>query len=182
MSSSLSHNIVVFCCNWVIIVKELSNSNNQKVAQPSNIVLCPVPSHCYSSNVDLCQILHLVNENVTYGVRQYSTARQLSDAEGTWWVNSRDENGYPDIQLWNNIRIIKCLNGYPVVDIMKLVILHYSKLTVTDHSAAKWSGVNVALSSPAYLPLFPVQTGEVGGGSRRQISCRNRCLCDYCLY
>ena len=34
MSSSKSHNIVVFCCNWVIMVTQLSNS--PKVAQPSN--------------------------------------------------------------------------------------------------------------------------------------------------
>jgi len=35
---------------------------------------------------------------------------------------------------------------------MKLVDLHYSQLTVNDHSADMRSGRNFALSSPAYSP------------------------------
>ena len=72
------HSIVIFCCNWVIMVKQLSNS--PKVAQPSNNVTCPVLSHSCSSNIGICQKLHWVNENMTYCVRQYGTAHQLSDA------------------------------------------------------------------------------------------------------
>ena len=44
-------------------------------AQPSNNVSCRVPSHNCSSNASVCPTLHLVNENMTYSVRQYSTAR-----------------------------------------------------------------------------------------------------------
>ena len=62
MLSSQSHKIVVFCCNWVIMVKQLSNS--LKVAQPSNHVSCPVPSHSCSSNVGVC-----VNFLMPYGRR-----------------------------------------------------------------------------------------------------------------
>jgi len=69
--------------------------------------------------------------------------------------------------------MIKCSYGYPVVGIMKLVVLYYSQLTVNDRSADKRSGVNLALSSPAYPPPLPRTSGErersvAGGSSRRQ--------------
>jgi len=75
MSSSQLHSIVVFCCNWAKMVKQLSNS--PKVAQPSNNVSCPVQSHSCSSNVGICQTIYWVNENMMYGVHQYGTAHQL---------------------------------------------------------------------------------------------------------
>ena len=75
-SSQLTVTYCRLCCNWVIVVKQLSN--NPRVAQTSNNVLCPVPSHGCSSNVVVCQILHRVNEN-NYDVRRYvNTAQRVN--------------------------------------------------------------------------------------------------------
>jgi len=64
--------------------------------------------------------------------------------------------------------VTKCSYGYPVVGIMKLVVLHYSQLTVNDRSADKQSGVNLVLSSPAYPPPLSPTSGE------REVSARQR--------
>jgi len=85
-----------------------------------------------------------------------------------WTLSCRQLGMRTDIRMWNNIRIIKCSYGYPVVGIMKLAKcgLVNSQLTVNDRSADKQSDVNLVLSSAASAPP-PIPnirwTGEVGG-------------------
>ena len=58
------------------------------------------------------------------------------------------------------VGITKCSHGYPVVAIVKPVVVYYSQLTVKDRSADKWFGINLVLSSPAYPPSHSPMSSE----------------------